>query len=278
MSIGKNIAKYRKAKKLTQEELGAKLGVTNQAVSKWESEVSMPDVMLLPEIANALSISLEDIYGISKESEKISVPADDFPSFCHKKLIELFYYNTKMRFSHIGSLDKEPLNFQIEKLMDGCRVGCLSNTQGAIVVTDDFAFVDKSYKAAGSESTIKSRGADDYTLMFLTDQNVRKVFYYQYRTAFAKSKTDNTEFTFDEIMNGCNLTEGETASALHNLKDIGINEVYTDKETETKKYVFLISNALYAHSIYKLAELLSQDACWAVVRDTSMISDYAFEE
>ena len=40
MSIGKNIAKFRKAKGLTQEELGAKLGVTNQAVSKWESEVS----------------------------------------------------------------------------------------------------------------------------------------------------------------------------------------------------------------------------------------------
>ena len=34
MSIGKNISKYRKAKGLTQEELGAKLGVTNQAVSQ----------------------------------------------------------------------------------------------------------------------------------------------------------------------------------------------------------------------------------------------------
>ncbi len=40
MSIGKNIAKYRKALGLTQEELGVKLGVTNQAVSKWEVDVS----------------------------------------------------------------------------------------------------------------------------------------------------------------------------------------------------------------------------------------------
>ena len=71
MSIGKNIAKYRKEKGLTQEELGAKLGVTNQAVSKWESEVSMPDVMLLPEIANALNITLDDLYGIAKEPEKM---------------------------------------------------------------------------------------------------------------------------------------------------------------------------------------------------------------
>ena len=148
MSIGKNIAKYRKAKGFTQEELGAKLGVTNQAVSKWESEVSMPDIMLLPEIATVLNITLDDLYGIVNEPEKVSVSADDFPSFCHQKLIELFYYNTKMRFTHIGSSDKEQLEFQIKKLMEGCRIGCLSNTQGAIVTTGDFTFIDSAYKAA----------------------------------------------------------------------------------------------------------------------------------
>ena len=277
MSIGKNIAKYRKAKGLTQEELGAKLGVTNQAVSKWESEVSMPDVMLLPKIANALNITLDDLYGITKEPEKISCSADDFPAFCHQKLIELFYYNTKMRFTHIGSSDKEQLEFQIKKLMQGCRIGCLSNTQGAIVTTEDFSFIDNTYKAVNSENVIKSQ-ADDYTLMYLTDKNFRKAFYYQYKTAFERSKENNTEFTFDEIMTGCNLTEDETAAALRLLKDTRINEVYTDTATKTKKYVFLISNALYAHAIYKLAELLFEDACWAVVRDTSMISDYAFEK
>ena len=277
MSIGKNIAKYRKAKGLTQEELGAKLGVTNQAVSKWESEVSMPDVMLLPEIANDLNITLDDLYGIAKEPEKISCSADDFPAFCHQKLIELFYYNTKMRFTHIGSSDKEQLEFQIKKLMEGCRIGCLSNTQGAIVTTEDFSFIDNTYKAVNSENVIKSQ-ADDYTLMYLTDKNFRKVFYYQYKTAFERSKENNTEFTFDEIMTGCNLTEDETAAALRLLKDTRINEVYTDTATKTKKYVFLISNALYAHAIYKLADLLSEDACWTVVRDTSMISDYAFEK
>ncbi len=278
VSIGKNIAKYRKSLGLTQEELGVKLGVTNQAVSKWESEVSMPDVMLLPEIATALGISLENIYGIAKDPEKVSVSADDFPSFCHKKLIDLFYYNTKMRFTHIGSSDKVQLDYQIKKLMDGCRIGCISNTQGAIVITDDFSFMDCSYKAEGSEKVIKSQGNDDYTLMYLTDKNLRKVFYYQYKSTFEKSKADNSEFTFDEIMNGCNLTEDETVAALRLLKDCHINEVYTDRVTKTKKYVFLISNALYAHAVYKLVGLLSEDPVWTVVRDTSMISDYAFEE
>ena len=278
MSIGKNIAKYRKALGLTQEALGVKLGVTNQAVSKWEMEVSMPDIMLLPEIVTALGVSFEDIYGMEKSDEKISVSADNFPAYCHKKLIDLFYYSTKMRFTHIGSSDAEQLNYQIQKLMDGCKIGCISNTQGAIVVTDDFSFIDCNYKAEGSEQIIKSQGADDYLLMYLADKNFRKVFYYQYKAAFEKSKTDNSEFTFDEIMNGCNLTEDETIAALRLLKDCHINEVYTDRVTKTKKYVFLISNALYAHVVYKLVGLLSEDPVWTVVRDTSMISDYAFEE
>ena len=59
MSIGKNIALLRRAKGLTQAELGDLLGVSNQAVSKWESEMSMPDVMLLPEIAKVFGVALE---------------------------------------------------------------------------------------------------------------------------------------------------------------------------------------------------------------------------
>lgn len=276
MSIGKNIAKYRKAKGLTQEELGAKLGVTNQSVSKWESEVSMPDVMLLPEIANALNITLDDLYGIAKEVEKISCSADDFPAFCHKKLIELFYYNTKMRFTHVGSSDKEQLEFQIKKLMDGCRIGCLSNTQGAIVTTEDFSFIDNTYKAANSENIINSTVGN--ILSCFSVESFQKVFSYQYKIAFEHSKTINWEFTFDEIMNECNLSREETQTALYLLKATNINRIDIDKKAGTEKYIFLISNALYAHAIYRLAELLCEDACWAVVRDTSMISDYAFEK
>ena len=67
MSIGKNIATFRKAKSLTQTELGDMLGVSNQAVSKWESEMTMPDVMLLPEIAKVLDVSLEELYNGREE-------------------------------------------------------------------------------------------------------------------------------------------------------------------------------------------------------------------
>ena len=62
MSIGKNIAAFRREKGLTQTELGEICGVSNQAVSKWEAEMTMPDVMLLPEIAQALDVTLDELY------------------------------------------------------------------------------------------------------------------------------------------------------------------------------------------------------------------------
>ncbi|MBQ8448099.1 MAG: helix-turn-helix transcriptional regulator [Clostridia bacterium] len=76
MSIGKNIAVYRKNKGLTQGELGELLGVTNQAVSKWEGEISMPDVMLLPEIAKVLDVTVDELYTL-KESKPAALEGDD---------------------------------------------------------------------------------------------------------------------------------------------------------------------------------------------------------
>ena len=53
---------YRKLGNYTQEELDNLLGVSNQAVSKCESAVSMPDIMLLPKIAKALDVTLNDLF------------------------------------------------------------------------------------------------------------------------------------------------------------------------------------------------------------------------
>ena len=276
MSIGKNIAKFRKQLNLTQEELGEKLGVTNQAVSKWESAVSMPDVMLLPKIAEALNITLEELYGIAKEGKKALVGADGFPTYCHEKLHELFFVNARMKFGGVDNSDEAQLEFQKQKLKSGCRVGCFSNTKGVFVLTDDFAFIDCDFKESGSEDIIGKHSADDYTLIYLTDNNLRKVLFYQYKTAIKKSKSVNSEFTFEEIVRECNLTVAEAAMALRLLCDIQINESYTDRETKEKKYILRLSNAVYAISIYKLARLLSDDQVWSVVRDTTMISDYAF--
>ena len=71
MSIGENIARLRKEKGWTQVELGEKLGVSNQAVSKWESEMTFPDVMLLPHIAELFEVSIDDLYNEAYQTDLI---------------------------------------------------------------------------------------------------------------------------------------------------------------------------------------------------------------
>lgn len=60
-SIGKQIALLRKAKGLTQSELGDRLGVSFQAVSKWERSETLPDVSVLLDLAKVLETSVDYI-------------------------------------------------------------------------------------------------------------------------------------------------------------------------------------------------------------------------
>lgn len=81
--LNNKIAELRKAAGLTQEALAAKLGVSYQAVSKWENGLSCPDVLLLPKIADIFGISIDSLFGIeSSHGAKISsLPWADDNSF-----------------------------------------------------------------------------------------------------------------------------------------------------------------------------------------------------
>lgn len=58
MEVGNVIKKMRFKASMTQEQLAEKLGISPQSVSKWENNVSMPDIGLLPSIAEVFDISL----------------------------------------------------------------------------------------------------------------------------------------------------------------------------------------------------------------------------
>lgn len=77
MTIGNIISTYRKNMGLTQDGLAQQLGVTNQAVSKWESDQSCPDILLLPKIADIFGITIDELFGREKpQAEPVElVPA-----------------------------------------------------------------------------------------------------------------------------------------------------------------------------------------------------------
>ena len=65
--IGKRIKSLRLSASMTQEELASRLGVSAQAVSKWESGVNMPDILLLPELSVIFGIRIDDLFDLTDE-------------------------------------------------------------------------------------------------------------------------------------------------------------------------------------------------------------------
>ena len=82
MNIGINIYTLRKEKKITQAQLAEKLGVSEQAISKWENNQCAPDVSLFPIIADYFGVSIDRLFGYhmnsyAEEVKEIMKAADD---------------------------------------------------------------------------------------------------------------------------------------------------------------------------------------------------------
>lgn len=68
-TLGTKIAEYRKLKKMTQEELASKLNVSSQAVSKWENDLSIPDLPILIELSDIFNVSLDELIRQKENAE-----------------------------------------------------------------------------------------------------------------------------------------------------------------------------------------------------------------
>ena len=62
-TMGKRISDLRKAKGMTQDQLAQIMGVSAQAVSKWENDLSCPDISLLSQLSEALSVTTYQLLG-----------------------------------------------------------------------------------------------------------------------------------------------------------------------------------------------------------------------
>ena len=93
--LANNISKYRKVCGLSQVELAEKLGLTYQAISKWETAKSAPDISLLPMIAELFECSIDDLFSyIPKDRRETHnvLPGDSVPDGMKKYVADQIRY------------------------------------------------------------------------------------------------------------------------------------------------------------------------------------------
>lgn len=262
MSISNNIAKYRKQKGYTQEQLGEFLGVTNQAVSKWESAISMPDVMLLPKIADVLGISLERLYGIDKTVPESNVSRSDFYKDTNRIIIGLLYDQIGDRIMFpCCKLYENTRNLhsgKIDRITDNRVFKLYSDTSGFAYISGNMSIIDSEYDCINDGSVFENH--DVYSVLRkISDKNVIKVMTYLYTEAFKDLDVYRMEavfaykdFIFDTLLENCNIDEAALSDALDKLISLNIVEKYM--ENQIVKYQFYKPKAVQLAVILKIVD------------------------
>ena len=67
--FGSRIKSLRLSRSMTQEQLAQKLGVSAQAVSKWESGTTMPAILILPDLAVIFGVTIDDLFAMTEKPD-----------------------------------------------------------------------------------------------------------------------------------------------------------------------------------------------------------------
>ena len=128
-TIGKKIAEKRKQMHLTQEELAFKLNVSPQAVSKWENDISIPDVTLLIALSDLFNISLDELI-----REKQNLPVTTLVEQENKKPLEKMLLKIIVN-SKDG--DKVKVNLPVQLIKLGINISkCMPEINGNDALKD----------------------------------------------------------------------------------------------------------------------------------------------
>lgn len=113
-TLGKRMSMYRKAKSMTQEEIATHLGVSAQAVSKWENDGACPDILLLVPIARLFNVSVDVLLDGEKVADVQYVKEAE-----RKKFEEL----TLRILIHAGNGDRVRVNLPMPLIKVALEIG-----------------------------------------------------------------------------------------------------------------------------------------------------------
>ena len=78
-TFGQRLSRFRKAKGLTQEDVAKQITISPQAVSKWENDISSPDILELSTLADILGVSVNELLGREENKKEVAEEVTDTP-------------------------------------------------------------------------------------------------------------------------------------------------------------------------------------------------------
>ena len=167
-TLGRRIARLRLECGMTQERLAMKMGVTAQAVSKWENDLSAPDISLLPELARTLGVTVDELLE-GRKSQEI-VPAEPEPQPEPEPEPETTPSHSdgsrpKKLHIHVDSSDGDVVNINVPLGMASAVLGVSSKIPGVVNLNLDDADIDTTLIAEaikhGEKGTLIEVDGDD---------------------------------------------------------------------------------------------------------------------
>lgn len=85
MNIGNKIKQLRKARGITQEQLANAIGISFQAVSKWENNIALPDITLAPILANYFGVSMDELFDFSLAGKEEAIEKITYEAYKYRE-------------------------------------------------------------------------------------------------------------------------------------------------------------------------------------------------
>lgn len=202
-TLGERIADLRRERGITQENLAGIIGVSAQAISKWENNATMPDIMLLPIIADTLGVTIDELFGIRRKVQEKPLNCEETPKAVYDQILNTMWRsgdNNDFAERAKAQFAKNPYEHS----------GFVSEVAGAAYANKDIAL---TYLPSDKESLKLLENEDAAELLkMLSDKNVRLVLAYQF-------ENPEKAFTASSAAAKVGISEEEAKAALEKLFD-----------------------------------------------------------
>lgn len=214
LKIGEKIAKYRKIKGYTQEHLGELVGVSGQAVSKWEIG-GVPDTYLLPTISKVLGVSIDALFGAEKKMSEYSQDEilDDLFEFCLQKThrkdggIDLFKFLFDaiwtVQSAYFGNESRLPLEDVVEKNRGNQQITSqIINNEGTtyLSLVESFPFFCAVWDTPEiSKKLLSEKNFGEFFSLLASEDGMKAIL-------FTQSTTESRQYTADMMAKKIGMT------------------------------------------------------------------------